>query len=387
MVARLRDAVGEEDEQVALFERRPILLELHEVESADHRAAVREPLDAAVGAHEHGRVVAGVRVAQLARAVVVEREEERGEAVRVGRVAQLLVDVLDHLDDGAVRARDVQAARHLRLLNARGGCRRLAARERRRAAPGEPQPLGDDRDLRAQRGLQVRHHEGRGQPLARHVSERDGDQAVRDLYEVVVVARHPARGAALARQLDGLERGRRAREELRLHLVCDLYLALQPLALDAVGQQRLDVRRHVVEGEREFAQLVARAHAYAVREVAALDEPGRVVELVHRAGDGARHPRGGKEREKFEGEEGDGEVVEAPRPRLAERGVPPELLDARRPRPVHNERDSRRSCARLPVRRRDDDGIREVQGRDIRHRLPELVVPEINEPIPPSVFN
>ena len=97
----------------------------------------------AVGADEEGRVVPGVGVAQGARAVVVEREEERDEAVRVRGLVELRVDVGRDLRDraGAVNAGD--AARRLDL-------RRAADRGDRRAL-GRAQPLGQDRGLRAGR--------------------------------------------------------------------------------------------------------------------------------------------------------------------------------------------------------------------------------------------
>jgi hypothetical protein len=133
--------------------------------------------------------------------------------------------------------------------------------------------------------------------------------------------------------------------------VCDLDLALQALVLDALGEQRLDVGGHVVEAEREFAQLVARARAYAMREVAALDGLGGAVELVDGARHGARHPRGGEEREQFEDDERDGDEDEHAPHRPPHHGVVPELLAGLVPRPVDGERPEWLVPAREPVGR------------------------------------
>jgi hypothetical protein len=137
--------------------------------------------------------------------------------------------------------------------------------------------------------------------------------------------------------------------------VRDLYLALEPLALDAFLQQRLDVGGHVVEGRGQFAELVVRADAHAVREVAALDVLDGAVESVNCASHGARHPGRGRQGQEFEDEEDDGDVLKRLPPHLARLAAAPELLARERPGPVENETKVVARLAALPLRRGQDD--------------------------------
>src|SRR5205085_10850534 len=102
------------------------------------------------------------------------------------------------------------------------------------------------------------------------------------------------------------------------------------------------------------AEWSVRANMAAMREVAALDVLGCAIEFVDWAGDGARHPTGGKEREQFEHEKDDGDGEQDVAPDDVEVAAAAEhLFEQLRLRLLHEERDVRTLCAVAPVGRRE----------------------------------
>ena len=136
---------------------------------------------------------------------------------------------------------------------------------------------------------------------------------------------------------------------MRLHFRRDFHFAFKPLALDAFVQQRLDVGRHVVEGFGQFAELVARADADAMREIAALDKLGRAIETMDSARHGARHPESSKERQQFEHEKSQADILECLPPERAGFAAAQKLLARDGPRPIEEEGKVRSGLAAEPV--------------------------------------
>ena len=85
-------------------------------------------------------------------------------------------------------------------------------------------------------------------------------------------------------------------EEIVLHLLRDLELALHALLLALLLEQSLERLRHGVERGGECAELVAAVDLDAMREVAAVDGNGGAIEVADGIGDGAveadRHDEG-----------------------------------------------------------------------------------------------
>ncbi len=104
------------------------------------------------------------------------------------------------------------------------------------------------------------------------------------------------------------------REEIVLHLLRDLQLALHALLLALLFEQALERLRHGVERSRERAKLVAALHLDAMREVAAVDGGGGAIEIADGIGDGAveadRHDEGDELDDGEEGRERDESVAD-----------------------------------------------------------------------------
>ena len=86
------------------------------------------------------------------------------------------------------------------------------------------------------------------------------------------------------------------REEIVLHLLRDLELALHALLFALLFEQPLQRLGHGVERGGERGELIAPLHPDAMGKVAAVDGDGGAVEIGNRVGDGAvetnRHDEG-----------------------------------------------------------------------------------------------
>ena len=244
LVLGLDQAVGEQEERVARLELRHALLEAAAGVEPQADARSRPGPRPAVAAQQELRVVAGVDVAQPARAAVEDPEEQRvvgGE----------------------------------RLLGAHLVVERVH----------EPRQVALERQARADRRLHVRHQQRGRNALARDVAHQDRDLAVREREVVEEIAAHLARRDRDAADLGEAGAKRPARQELLLDAPADLELLADPLLLDPPLLVAAQVARDAVEGLGQAAELAAVRHGDLHAEVARRERLGALRER----GEVARH--------------------------------------------------------------------------------------------------
>ncbi len=203
--------------------------------------------------------------------------------------------------------------------------------------------------LRPHGGLDGGHQQRRRNAFAGHVADGEGQRAVGNLHEVVIVARNHARRGAHAFQLQGLDVGNVLREKLVLHLAGDFQLRFQALLFLGHHDELPQVPGHGVERSAQFGKLVVALHRNAVREIALLDVPGALIELVHRARHRAAELDAGHQRDHFHNEEQDGHRHENGQHPLAQFQLLPEDHAQHRRNPgVHHQEGVGRVSAANP---------------------------------------
>ena len=153
--------------------------------------------------------------------------------------------------------------------------------------------------LGAHGGLDGGHQQRRGDPLAGHVADGEGQLRAGQRHEIVVIAGDHAGRIADALQLQRLGGWHVPREKLLLHFARDFQLGLQALFFLGDHDQLAEVLGHGVEGSAHFGKLVVALDRDAIGEIAFLDVLRALIDLMHGAGHGARETDAGPERADF----------------------------------------------------------------------------------------
>ncbi len=310
-VDRLRDAVGEDDEDVARRKRRGRLPVGDPRDRPEGRAGGTQPFDGARRPKEHRSIVPGVDPGQGSRLLVEDRPEERGEAVRFRERVELRVEI-------------------------RGEARGAVLGQRHEAA---------------ERALQAGHEQGGGQAFSGDVADGDAGAAGFEREEVVVIAGDPARRAAEAVAIQSPDLRVAAREEARLDLFGDLDVVLEPFlrqvplalegALELGDDPHEERQEHGADGEIPVGHLELE-HGVGVRGEDVLPDPERRADRgAEKTGGGAHEPHEEEHGRDVEGQKRElerSDVVEGREDRDPEQadddqdppGLPPQKRDEAR---------------------------------------------------------
>ena len=152
---------------------------------------------------------------------------------------------------------------------------------------------------RQHQAFQLGHVERRRRALPRYIRDQHAQTALTERKKIVVVAPHFASRRAERRHRQAGHAQLALRQQRHLDAARNPQLLLEPALLVALFEQLADAARHLVERQRQIAELIVGAGGDAPREIAALHMLGAGEQVIHRVGNRSRQRQAVAERHHF----------------------------------------------------------------------------------------